>query len=319
MDDASDRAVFTASAKALRTIAVDRGLRDMIRSSPTLLHALEKAAWRFVAGPDRQSALRCATELHSRGILSSIDFQGEDAEARSEVDAAVDEFVEATRATASLNVGASISLNLSHIGLAIDRALAVANCERILAAATPTGTEVLLNMEGDRYREDILSIYLDLAPRFSTFGITLQACLSRTERDLEMCLEVPGRIRLVKGAYDELGHGTDIRSGSVDAQYRRLAQRLIESGHACAIATHDPSILAGLLATSARRPEAVEFEMLFSVATHRLEKLRDLGRQVRVYLPYGHKWHLYLFHRLAEHPPNLHVALTAMVKELQAR
>lgn len=51
MDDASDRAVFTASAKALRTIAVDRGLRDMIRSSPTLLHALEKAAWRFVAGP----------------------------------------------------------------------------------------------------------------------------------------------------------------------------------------------------------------------------------------------------------------------------
>src|SRR5262249_24072412 len=153
-------------------------------------------------------------------------------------------------------------------------------------------------MEGERYREDILSIYRSLAIRFTTFGVTLQACLSRTEHDLEICLEVPGRIRLVKGAYDELGHGTDIRSGTVDTQYRRLAERLLESGHACAIATHDASILTGLIARSTPRPEAVEFEMLFGVARHRLEKLRDLGRQVRVYLPYGHKWHLYLFHRL---------------------
>jgi proline dehydrogenase len=45
----------------------------------------------------------------------------------------------------------------------------------------------------------------------------------------------------------------------------------------------------------------------------RLQLMRDLGYQTRVYLPYGQEWSLYLCHRLAEYPPNVYQAIIEAV------
>ena len=99
----------------------------------------------------------------------------------------------------------------------------------------------------------------------------------------------------------------------MDAAYRRLAETLLASGHACSISTHDPALLdhahSFLRGNGLDDPGPVEFEMLRGVRPERLQRMRGLGYRTRTYLPYGREWYLYLCPRLAEHPPNLYRAL----------
>jgi proline dehydrogenase len=306
---------WAASTSFLRAIAVNPDDRELIRRSPVLLKSLEAAARPYVAGWDRATALETARELAASSIRVSVDFMGEDTVDRSEIEEATVEFVDLINSCHAIDEEASVSVNLSHIGLAVESALARDNCERLAEAAEIADVELIINMEGDRYRENILETFWTLGTRYADLGITLQACLERTTDDLTRSLAVQGRIRLVKGAYDELGEGA-IRGVSVNERFSELADRLIGSGHKCAIATHDPELLTDAVdRMDDENLSHVEFEMLHGVARHRLEALRDQGYAVRVYLPYGTDWLLYLFHRLAEYPPNLHFAVQAAGSE----
>jgi len=316
--DSADEQAWQEAATALRGLARDRNARTAVRRSPTLAAALEAASRRFVAGAGREDALAVARDLNQQGILASVEFMGEDTTDPGEVDEAVREFTGLVSAISASRLRASISLNLSHIGLAVDRATAEANCAAIAAAAGAAGVEVVLNMEGDAYRDHILSVHADLGSRLPGLGITLQACLDQTDDDLDRCLELPGRTRLVKGAYDEIQRAAGIRGRSVDERYDRLAERLLSSDHPCAIATHDPERLhraADILGRRSHR--AAEFEMLLGVARDRLDHLNRQGFQTRVYVPYGDDWFLFLCHRVAEHPANLATAITAMAAQFQ--
>lgn len=311
-DYAIDEA-WRASASVLRQLGGDPDRRRLIASSPLLISALRPAVRRFVAGWDQAAALEVAKDLSRSSVHVSIDYMGEDTVDDREVEDATTEFIELARACAKLGVGASISANLSHIGLAIDPSLASENCRRIAEEAKAHGIELILNMEGDRYRPHILDTFWNLGKRYPNLGITLQACLEDTVEDLARSLELQGRIRLVKGAYDELGEGA-IRGGTVNARFSELCEQLVESGHRCSIATHDPELLSHTARLLKEKGSSeLEFETLYGVALSRLEALRDAGHKVRVYMPYGTQWLLYLFHRLAEYPPNLHFAVQDVI------
>jgi proline dehydrogenase len=104
----------------------------------------------------------------------------------------------------------------------------------------------------------------------------------------------------------------------VQDRYGQLTERLLQSGHRCAIATHDAEFLTRAAdRITPGRDRTVEFEMLFGVARRRLEWLRDRGYPVRVYLPYGGGSFLYVCHRLAEHPPNVLLAAADAAEELR--
>jgi proline dehydrogenase len=243
---------------------------------------------------------------------------GEDTTDPAEVAEAVREFINLVSATTASGLRASIALNLSHIGLAIDRELARAHCVEITSAAGAAGIEVILNAEGDAYRDHVLDTYAEVGPALPGLGITLQGCLERTSDDLARCLELPRRIRLVKGAYDEMERLTGIRGPAVNQRYDRLAAQLLLSDHPCAIATHDPERLRGAVETLRHRTHgAAEFEMLLGVARDRLDQLKQQGFGTRVYVPYGEDWFLYLCHRVAEYPGNLARAVAVMAGRFQ--
>jgi hypothetical protein len=55
--------------------------------------------------------------------------------------------------------------------------------------------------------------------------------------------------------------------------------------------------------------------MLYGVTSERLRTMRDRGYRTRAYVPYGREWYLFVCHRLAEYPPNIHtVALGLRIK-----
>ena len=171
-------------------------------------------------------------------------------------------------------------------------------------------------MEGTDRTDSILSTYQRLCEQYNNAGITLQAYLYRTAKDLKIALQSPGKIRLVKGAYAAPEKLARSRGAELDAVYQQRMETLLLSGHACSIATHDQALLDrahSVIRNQQLSADSIEFEMLKGVTPERLAAMQGHSYAARVYLPYGNEWYLYLCNRLAEHPPNLYQAIADAV------
>ncbi|MBA2691454.1 MAG: proline dehydrogenase family protein [Rubrobacter sp.] len=285
-------------------------------TDPFLKGILLRAASRFVCGEEMPEALEAAKKANGLGHAATIDYMGESTRDEALAERATEEFVRVAKEIKTRGLDSSISLDLSHVGMALDADFAFENASKIARAAREAGTEVMVSMEGTERTDEILSLHERLSESFEEVGITLQAYLHRTESDLAAALERPGRIRLVKGAFEEPESAALPRdSTDLDEAYRRHMETLLASGHTLSIATHDETILDhahefirenGLEASNA------EFEMLYGITPERLEAMRERGCRTRVYLVYGEEWYLYLCHRLAEHPPNIYRAVASL-------
>ncbi|MGF1647817.1 MAG: proline dehydrogenase family protein [Kineosporiaceae bacterium] len=320
------------AAAALRALARREDLKAAVLRSPAAYAALRRAAARYVSGETRGEALRTAEDLGRAGHRITVDHMGEDTRDAGEARAAAREFRALVAALGPADADApladaSVSLDLSHVGLAVPGdgpALATRHLAEIAAAAKASGRELMISMEGSERTATILDAHAVISTDHPHVGVTLQAALHRTSTDLAAALDRPGRVRLVKGAYGEPSAVAHPRGESLDAAYARLAVRLVAAaaeGHPVSIATHDPMLLTSVLRDVDARggPGAVpglEVEMLHGVRPDRLAAVAARGVPTRVYLVYGHEWWLYLCHRLAENPPGLLAALADAVEAL---
>jgi proline dehydrogenase len=310
-----------AAMAALRQISRNEEYKARVLETPVLRRVLLRAVSRFIGGEEFSECLRVARSLHQRGIATAIDYMGESTRDRQRAALVTREFLRVIETLADRGSAASISPDLSHLGMAIDPQLAYENARALAGAALEAGTEVILNMEGGDRTETILAIHRQLCGRHDNVGVTLQAYLYRTEKDLAEAIERPGRIRLVKGAYAEPPEQARPLGPATDAVFATLMETLLASGHRCSIATHDLALLehAHRFIEGRRLPrEPIEFELNYGIAENRLLRMQALGYRARVYLPYGEEWYLYLCHRLAEYPPNIYQALADAVSALSA-
>jgi len=308
-----------AAIAALRKIARNEEYKARVLEIPLLRRVLLRAVSQFIGGEELSECLRIARRLHQQGIATAIDYMGESTRDRQRAGLVTREFLQVIETFAERGSAASISPDLSHLGMAIDPQLAYENARKLAGAALEAGTEVLLNMEGSDRTETILAIHRQLCEHYDNVGVTLQAYLYRTEKDLSEAIERPGRIRLVKGAYAEPPESARPLGSETDAVFAALMETLLTSGHRCSIATHDSALLEqahNLIDGKRLRRELIEFELNYGIAEDRLLRMQALGYRVRVYLPYGEEWYLYLCHRLAEYPPNIYQALADAVSAL---
>lgn len=315
----NDSAEAQAAILALRRISRNEDYKARVIATPLLRRVLLAAVSRFIGGEDFASCVGVARELHERGIATAIDYMGESTRDRGRASGVTQEFLRAIAALAHQGSAASISPDLSHLGMTIDPDLAYRNARRLAEAARDAHTEVMLNMEGSDRTETILAIHRRLSEQHDNVGVTLQAYLYRTDQDLVDALARPGRIRLVKGAYAELPEAARRLGPTTDTAFRALMETLLMSGHRASIATHDPALLEQAHRFIERQrlsPDPIEFELNYGIGEDRVRQLRAWGYSVRVYLPYGEEWYLYLCHRLAEYPPNIYRALSDAVGAL---
>jgi proline dehydrogenase len=302
----------TTAAAALRHISRNEAIKSYVQHTPELHNTLLKAALRFIGGETLPECLRVAQAVQRRGHAVTIDYMGESTRDEEMAQQCTEEFLRVIRAINVYKLNASISLDLSHIGLVIDKTLALSNASLLAQATQEAGIEMMISMEGSERTDDILALHRLLCARYNHVGITLQAYLHRTPADLAALLGLPARIRLVKGAFEEPSTIAQPRGAALDTVYRNCMEKLLSSGRRCSIATHDPSLLdlAHIFIRERRlRADQIEFEMLYGVTPERMEMMRNRGYQTRLYLPYGQEWYLYLCHRLAEHPPGIYQAI----------
>jgi proline dehydrogenase len=305
------------AARALRHIALDETVKSYVLQHPPLYWALRHAAMRFIGGETLQQCVETAKLLNAQGYAVTIDFMGESTRDAVMAEQATQEFLDVVQAIVKHNLDASISLDLSHIGMVIDAELGYENACTLAEAARQAGLEMMISMEGTDRTTLILETYQRLCKRFHNVGITLQAYLHRTFNDLTTVLQYPGKIRLVKGAYEAPPNLARPRGIELDTAYCQLMKTLLKSNHQCSIATHDQSLLNHahqFIQEQSLVADKIEFEMLQGVTPERLRAMSECGYRSRIYLPYGQEWHLYLCNRLAEHPPNIYQAIVDVVK-----
>jgi proline dehydrogenase len=297
-------------------MALNEDAKAYVLQHPPLYQALLRAAMRFIGGQTLAQCVAAARALNGQGHAVTIDYMGESTRDAAGAEQATHEFLAVIQAIATAQIDASVSFDLSHIGMVIDPELGYQNASTLAEAARAAEIELMISMEGTDRTSLILDIHGRLCERFDNVGVTLQAYLYRTPADLASALTRAGKIRLVKGAYEAPASLAQARGASLDTAYRQLMETLFAAGHRCSVATHDPLLLdhaRTYVEAHAVDREKIEFEMLKGVTAERLQALRDQGYRTRVYLPYGQEWYLYLCNRLAEYPPNVYQAIVDAV------
>ncbi len=301
------------AADALRKLARDESVKQRIESDPALFGLLKRAADRYIGGTTLDECLETVRRINRAGHAATADYMGESTRTEDKANIEAAHFLELVRAIDAEKLNCTISLDLSHIGLAVDEQLGVANARRIAIAARDIDREVIISMEGSERTDAIVTAHAELCREFDHVGITLLARMKRTAADLQAALERPGKIRLVKGAYDEpaeLAHTRE--SAALTEAYRLHAQTLLASGHRCSIGTHDWQQLEwadDFVRQNALSANPIEFETLYGLGPAQSDHMRAVGYATRQYIVYGREWFLYVCHRIAEEPQRLYQAL----------
>jgi proline dehydrogenase len=302
-------------SKALKSIARDQELKAYFQNSKEIFRIFVKGANRFVAGETRTQGIERVINLYNKGYQVSLEFIGENTTSKEECMLAKNEFKEVIKDLGNHQIKATVSFDLSHIGMMISDAEAFNNLEELAKEAQKHNIQLMISMEESQKTDKILSLYKKISNSFSNVGITLQVHLKRSFIDLNDLLKTSGRIRLVKGAYQE-SEGTYItRSEELNKRYIEFVTMCIDSNHPLSIATHDENILMDLKAKGFLNSRDVEVEMLDGVRPDLLKSLKEDNIQAKVYVTYGSEWYLYLVHRIAEYPPNIYTFISDIIEQ----
>jgi proline dehydrogenase len=311
---------------------------DMLRA---ILIYLSKAAWarkiitswsfawhaasRFVSGEKLEDAILVVKSLNNKGILATLDHLGEHTNTPDEARKATQDILSTLDALEDSKVRSNVSIKLTQLGLALGEDLCAENLAKILEHAREFGIFIRLDMEDAPWVEATLRLYHKMCAEkgLLNLGLVIQAYLYRSEKDFQRITQEGTKVRLCKGAYKEPAEIAFPKKADVDANYDRLAERLLDSSiaHGCqpgsadgkvppipGIATHDELRIehAKAYAQKIGLPKnALEFQMLYGIRRDLQEKLVEEGYPVRVYVPYGTEWYPYYVRRLAERPANL--------------
>ncbi|OAQ51155.1 hypothetical protein HTG_18130 [Natrinema mahii] len=281
---------------------------------------------RFVAGESPAEALDHVRRLNDRGIGGIVNLLGEHYDERGAAAADAAEYRRLVADIAGSRLGACISVKPSQLGLEIDESVFRRELAEIVAAATERGVFVWIDMEDHTTTDATLDAFEAVArerdggERSSSdhrsdggVGVCLQANLRRTRADVRRLADVPGKIRLVKGAYDPPSDVAYIDSTRVDQEYRTLLEAAFERyDGGIAVGSHDPAMIEHATALHERYGTDFEIQMLMGVREAAQYELAE-EYDVYQYVPYGDRWLSYFYRRVAERRENLRFALRAVL------
>jgi proline dehydrogenase len=268
----------------------------------------------FVAGEGPAEALDHVRELNDGGVKAILNLLGEHYEERPPADADADAYVDLVTDIDESGVDACVSVKPSQIGLDVSDRAFEENLARIVDHASSRGVFVWIDMEDHTTTDVTLDAYERLARETDGgVGVCVQANLERTGDDLERLAPLPGKVRLVKGAYDEPREIAYKRKSEVDRAYRECLEFMFrEFAGGVAVGSHDPAMIDHARDLHEEYGTDFEIQMLMGV---REDAQFELAEEYEVwqYIPYGTKWFSYFYRRVRERKENALFALRAVV------
>ncbi|WP_277554317.1 proline dehydrogenase family protein [Halobaculum limi] len=266
----------------------------------------------FVAGESPGAALSHVEDLNRQGVGAILNLLGEHYHERPAADEDADAYVSLVEDLAARDLDACVSVKPSQIGLGVSDTAFEENLARIVDAAE---CFVWIDMED----HETTDVTLDAFERHAVetdgnVGLCVQANLKRTPDDLERLASLPGKIRLVKGAYDEPKSIAHTKKARVDEAYRDCLEFMFrEFDDGVAVGSHDPKMIDYAAELHAEYGTDYEVQMLMGVREEAQVELAADGVEVNQYIPYGSKWFQYFYRRVRERKENALFALRAVL------
>ena len=216
---------------------------------------------------------------------------------------------------AGSGLDACVSVKPSQIGMDVSTDLFEEHSREIVARAHELGAFVWCDMEDADTTDAAFDAFESVGVDYPwSVGQCIQSNLKRTADDLDRLVDVPGKLRLVTGAYDEPSSVAYTDEARVDETYRDDLTTLFEGrDRGIAVGSHDPEMIS--LADRLARDHAADYEvqMLIGVREDAQRDLAAQGVDVTQYAPYGGKWISYFYRRVRERKENLPLAARAVL------
>ncbi len=271
-------------------------------------------ASKFVAGEETAVALDHVREMNADGVSVILNRLGEHYDDRRKADADAAAYRRLVADVGDSGLDACISVKPSQLGLGVGEDAFRENYRRVVEAARERDVFVWCDMEDATTTDATLDAFEDLAREFGGgLGVCVQANLRRTHGDVERLADVPGKIRLVKGAYDEPADVAYESRSAVNEAYRENLERLFRDYvGTVAVGSHDPEMISLAREYHEEYGTSYEVQMLMGVRERAQRELAREGVDVWQYAPYGDRWLSYFYRRVRERKENLAFALRAV-------
>ena len=278
-----------------------------------LAYVIPPIASRFVAGETAAAALEHARETNDRGIGTILNLLGEHYHERDPADADAAAYCALLDDLAGTDLRACLSVKPSQLGLDVGEGVFRETLARVVEHADERDRFVWIDMEDHTTTDATLAAFEHHARERGNVGVCVQANLRRTPDDLDRLADLPGKVRLVKGAYDPPADVAYRDRERVDEAYRESLERMFDRfDDGVAVGSHDPAMLAHAERLHEEYGTPYEIQMLMGV---REDTQADLAadHEVWQYAPYGGKWFSYFYRRVLERKENATFALRAVL------
>jgi proline dehydrogenase len=271
---------------------------------------------RFVAGESPLVAIDHAAQNDNDDINTILNLLGEHHDDPEEAIADTNTYCSLVDEIAISGVNACVSVKPSQIGLEISSEEFESNLDNIVGRAADHEVFVWIDMENYTTTDLTIDAYEKLALKYNGgVGICLQANLKRTRDDLNRLADVPGKVRLVKGAYDEPKSIAYKDKSRVDEAYRTLLEDAFKHHEdGIAVGSHDPVMIEYAHQLHEKYGTPYEIQMLMGVREDAQQNLAGEGVDIYQYVPFGSRWLLYFYRRIRERKENLFFAARAVVQ-----
>lgn len=272
-------------------------------------------ASRFVAAETATESLDHVAELNRDGIGGILNLLGEHYQTREAADEDVSAYLDLITQIGNTELTVCISVKPSQIGLDAGEDVFTDNLGRILEHADEQEVFVWVDMEDCTTTDVTLDAYTKFATQYDGgVGLCVQANLKRTADDLPRLADVPGKVRLVKGAYDEPPEVAYQQKEHVNEAYKQYLEYMFEHfDGGIAVGSHDPEMIDYAKELHEEYETSFEIQMLMGVRTDAQHELAQAGYEVNQYIPYGDKWMSYFYRRIRERKENLVFAARAVL------
>lgn len=201
-------------------------------------------ARRFVAGETPAEVVEHVHELNEEGVGGLVNLLGEHYEERAPADEDAQTYRTLVADIDGSDLDACISVKPTQLGLGVDEGVFQDNLGSVVEHAAERDVFVWLDMEDHTTTDATLDAFEARVAEYPAMGVCVQANLKRTRDDLACLADLPGKVRLVRGAYDPPADIAYTDRARVDEAFRQNLQFMFEHFEGgVAVGSHDPEMI----------------------------------------------------------------------------
>lgn len=260
----------------------------------------------YIAGETISDAVKTVKKLNALNCRTSIDLLGEYVKHKDQALKEMDLRYGVIDAIIDNNLNSNQSIKLTSLGLEIDFEFCYENTLKIVKYAKERNVLIRMDMEDSPFHDRTFDIYNKLRSEgYDNVGVVIQACMKRSNEDLEELSKQNASVRLCKGIYVEPEKIAHKSYEDINNNYKKLLDFLFDNKMYVGIATHDDALINYALTQISERnlsKDEYEFQMLLGVRESKRDEIIKLGHNMRIYVSFGKDWYGYSMRRFKENP-----------------